>query len=194
MKTYTPSMNCITLIQHYENCLTPMHKKNGTELCYKAYKDPKGIPTIGWGSIYIWEEKDGKPWVSRRVKMTDIITKTQADTWLNWELRHKANDVNFLLKNGKVELTQSMFDSLVSFAYNIGSDIDEDTKAEGLGDSTLLKMILENPNNIAIQAEFEKWRNKGTSFEWGLWRRRKSEANLYFNNKLFFDWVKPVGL
>ena len=75
-------------------------------------------------------------------------------------------------------MTQGQFDALVSFAYNCGSDIDADTKAEGLGDSTLLKKF--NARDLdGTEIEWMKWVSPGSNVENGLRRRRKAELELF---------------
>ena len=74
--------------------------------------------------------------------------------------------------------TQGQFDALVSFAYNVGLDIDDDTAAEGLGDSTLLRKHKAG-DYAGAKAEFLKWvKNDGVVMK-GLTRRRAAEAALY---------------
>ncbi|MFM7238642.1 MAG: lysozyme, partial [Cyanobium sp.] len=76
----------------------------------EAYRDPVGIWTIGYGSIW-------QPEARRAVREGDVISKAQADQWLEQEVRDKAKGVAPLCS---APLTQSMFDALVSFAYNLG--------------------------------------------------------------------------
>lgn len=147
----------IKLIQSFESCKL------------KAYKDSKGIPTIGWGNTYY---ENGKA-----VKLDDKITQERANLLFKIILEKFEKDVNFLIKS---KINQNQFDALVSFAYNVGSDIDNDTIAEGLGDSTLLKKININPNDPLIKNQFLLWINKGSSFEKGLTKRRRAESDLYF--------------
>lgn len=135
----------------------------------KAYKVGSDRPTIGWGNTFY---EDGTP-----VKLGDKITQERADKLFLIKLGEFEKDVNNLLK---VTVSQNQFDTLVSFAYNVGSDIDTDTKAEGLGDSTLLKKVNANPNDPSIRNEFMKWVSKGSIFEKGLTKRRKEEADMYF--------------
>lgn len=149
---------------------------------FVAYPDSKTIWTIGWGSTF---HKNGK-----RVKQGDKLTKAQVDELFNIDVAKFSQGVQFLLKGKAV--TQQQFDALVSFGYNVGLDIDDDTKAEGLGDSTLLKKVLANPNDPSIKDEFIKWRNKGTSFEKGLLRRRLAEAHYYFTGQLKFEWDAEI--
>jgi len=134
------------------------------------YLDGKKIATIGVGNTWY---PNGK-----KVTMKDPpITKEFADQMFGTILAMFEKDVNFLLQNHVV--TQNQFDALVSFAYNVGPDIDADTIAEGLGDSTLLKKVLANPNDPTIFAEFMKWVSKGTVNEKGLTARRSAEATIY---------------
>jgi GH24 family phage-related lysozyme (muramidase) len=75
-----------------------------------AYKDTRGIWTIGWGSIFM---PDGS-----RVGETSIISKREADKLLSDRLNKEF--VPAIQRNIKVPLTQSMFDACVLMAYNMG--------------------------------------------------------------------------
>lgn len=133
-----------------------------------------GVPTIGFGSTYY---EDG-----RRVKLTDEpILRARAEELLKNVLNGFEEDVNYLVTS---RINQNQFDALVSFTYNLGSDIDDDVIPEGLGDSTLLKKVNKNPNDETIANEFKKW-NKATingkrQILKGLVKRRNEEAFLYF--------------
>ena len=85
---------------------------------------------------------------------------------------------------GKVVITQSMFDSLLSFQYNLGS--------AALAGSTLLKKVLANSNDKSIKDEFIRWRNMGSSFEKGLLLRRLSEYHLYSTGKIEYNLLLDV--
>ena len=146
-----------TLIKHFESCKL------------EAYKDSVGIWTIGWGNT---KYENGAP-----VKKGDEIPQWRADQLFGRIVQRFVNDVNYLTKD--VYLKNHQFDALVSFAYNVGSDIDLDNVSEGLGDSTLLKLVLNNPANPDISKEFLKWNKAGGKVLAGLTRRRKSEAHLY---------------
>lgn len=152
----TISHKGITLIKSFESC----------EL--KAYQKKGDRPTIGWGNTFYL---NGTP-----VKLGDTITQSEADKLFLNIVKSFEKDVNQLVKS---EINQNQFDALVSFAYNLGSDIDLDTIAEGLGDSTLLKKVNLNPNDPTIKGEFMKWVSKGTIFEKGLTRRRAAEYAHY---------------
>lgn len=86
------SDNGLNLIKRFEGChLT-------------AYKDPVGIPTIGYGHI-------------KGVKLGMKITQAQADAYLKQDVVTAEKAV------GKYSYpyTQDQFDALVSFTYNCGA-------------------------------------------------------------------------
>lgn len=138
----------------------------------KPYLCSSGIPTIGWGStIY----PNGV-----RVCITDkTITKERAQEIFDWHLSLFEKEVNSLVVG--VNLSQNQFDALLSFAYNVGTDIDQDNIPEGLGDSTLLKKVKINPNDQLIKKEFLKWNKSKGVVSKGLATRRKQESDIYFN-------------
>jgi lysozyme len=132
-----------------------------------AYPDPgssDGRPwTIGWGHT--------GPEVYRGL----VWTQDQADAAFVADLARFERGVMDLVK---VPLTQGQFDALVCFAYNVGLDIDADTQAEGLGDSTLLRKV--NAGDFAgAAAEFGKWNKNDGQVMRGLTRRRAAERALF---------------
>lgn len=75
-----------------------------------AYRDTRGILTIGWGSTLM---PDGTP-----VTPTSVITKAQADEQL---ARRLATEFEPGVRRVvKVPITQSMYDACVSLVYNMG--------------------------------------------------------------------------
>tara|TARA_R110000868_G_scaffold344592_1_gene605634 strand:+ start:90 stop:551 length:462 start_codon:yes stop_codon:yes gene_type:complete len=144
----------IALIQEYEDC------------SLTAYPDPKtgGAPwTIGWGTT--------GPGIGPGL----VWTQEECDRRFAEHLEQFERDVMSLVSS---PMTQGQFDALVSFAYNCGSDIDADTKAEGLGDSTLLKKF--NARDLdGTEIEWMKWVSPGSNVENGLRRRRKAELVLF---------------
>jgi lysozyme len=108
---------------------------------------------------------------------------TRALVMLDADIDTFERDVTYLLSlhpqgTSSKMVTQAQFDALVSFAFNCGSDIDQDTKAEGLGDSTLLKHHKAGRFDAAEKA-FHSWIYGGGKKLPGLVKRRKSEADLY---------------
>lgn len=140
----------------------------------KPYRCSSGEWTNGWGNTI---GVTGK---------TPPITAAQADKDLARNVAQFERDVNELVK---VPLTQGQFDALVCFAFNVGSDIDDDAIAEGLGDSTLLRKL--NAGDYAGAArQFDLWVN-GTDPATGkriklagLVRRRAVERKLFETGKL----------
>jgi lysozyme len=127
----------------------------------QAYQDSKAIWTIGWGNT---QYENGI-----RVKKGDVLTQQRADELFATILLSFEYGVT---KRVGASVTQAMFDALISFSYNLGLG--------NLDKSTLLKKVNANPLDATIRLEFMKWVNKGSSFEKGLTRRRKAEADLYF--------------
>ena len=127
-----------------------------------AYLCPAKIPTIGYGNTFY---EDGTP-----VKIGDTITQERATELLKNLLVKFESYVNKYVKS---TITQEQYDALVSFCYNIG--------AGNLAKSTLLKKVNLNPKDATIRDEFMKWNKAGGKELLGLTRRRKAEADLYFN-------------
>lgn len=145
----------IALIKRFEQCRLKAYAATEKER-------QRGIWTIGWGK-------------TTGVREGDTCTQEQADEWFLDDLARFEDGVNRLVT---VPLTQPQFDALVSFAYNVGLDIDEDTKAEGLGDSTLLKLVNAGQFNAAAN-EFGKWIRQDGQIVNGLVARREAEKTLF---------------
>lgn len=152
----------IELIKHFEG------------LSLKPYLCPAKVPTIGWGNTFY---QNGK-----KVTMKDApITREKADEILLFVISLFEKDVDSLVK---ANLQPYQRDALISFAYNVGSDIDADDIPEGLGDSTLLKRINANPKDPSITNEFLKWNKANGQINPGLIRRRTIEAHYYNTGKV----------
>jgi lysozyme len=128
-----------------------------------AYKDPgpSGLPiTIGWGST---RDETGGP-----IKLGDRWSKERADARFAADLDKFERGVIETLNGSHV--SQSQFDALVSFAYNLGLG--------NLGGSTLLKKHRAG-DYVGAANEFQKWNRAGGKVLNGLTRRRAAEAALY---------------
>ena len=75
--------------------------------------------------------------------------------------------------------------ALVRQRVHVGLDEDGDGKAEGLGDSTLLKLVNKG-DLIAAAKEFPKWNKVGGKVSPGLVRRRAAEKFYFETGKLHF--------
>lgn len=156
----------IALIQEFEG-----YAKKLPDGSVEAYADPGtgGAPwTIGWGST---TDEAGQP-----IKRGTVWPKERAAARFADHVGEFAEKVWSLVKD--VPTTQNQFDALVSFAYNVGADIDADTIAEGLGDSTLLKKH-RTGDYAGAQGQFAVWNKAAGKVMPGLTRRRAAEAELY---------------
>lgn len=146
----------------YPDPASPMgrgdYPKNGPDVS-------KGAPwTIGFGAT--------GPGITRGT----VWTLAQAERAFDRHIAEFSAGVSRLI--GSAPTTQAQFDALVSFAYNVGLDIDQDTRAEGLGDSTLLRKHLAGDYEGAAR-EFGKWNKAAGRVIPGLTKRRAAEAALY---------------
>ena len=137
------SKNGMTLTEGFESC------------ALAAYKDIKGILTIGWGhtgpDVY-----EGLVW-----------TQTQAEATLLADVQHATNTVNAIVT---VPLTQNEFDALVDFAFNCGCN--------AFKSSTMLTLL--NQGNYAEAAtQFDLWDHAAGKVVAGLLRRRQAETDLF---------------
>ena len=122
----------------------------------KAYKCPGGVWTIGYGH-------------TAGVKPGMVITEAQAEEYLRSDLAVFEKVVNAQ----NLDLTQNMFDALVSFTFNVG--------VGNFNRSTLLAKTKVDPQDNSIMDEFLRWvYSKGRVLP-GLQRRRLAEMKLYFS-------------
>lgn len=116
------------------------------------YRDSAGVPTIGYGNTYYYNDKGEMV----KVTMSDKpISKAEAKK-LKIEITNKdfAPAVNRLLeKEIKAgQISQNMFDALISLAYNIGT--------AGLAKSSVIRHLKNGDKKRAGEA-FLLWRNAG---------------------------------
>jgi len=146
-----------------ENKIAMKTSNNGIELIKRheglrlnAYKCTSGKLTIGYGH-------------TKGVKIGQTITEEEAERLLREDLIVAENEIN----RHNLNLNQNQFDALVSFVFNVGIG--------NFQTSTLLKKIKLDPNNKSIENEFKRWVYSGGKVSLGLIKRRKEEAELYFN-------------
>ena len=135
----------------------------GLEL--RAYKDSKGIWTIGIGTI---RYPNGA-----MVKQGDVITQAQAYEYMEYEVKDTVNRLNILLKG--INVNQNQFDAIVSLTYNIGIG--------GFKRSSVYSAMKINTKDPKIEEYWLRW-NKETKDgvkvpSKGLTNRRKKEYQLY---------------
>jgi len=131
----------------------------------QAYRDAVSVVTIGYGH-------------TRTARLGQVISAGDAEALLRADLDGFEAGVARLVTR---PIEQSQFDALVSFAFNVGLDIDADRRAEGLGDSTLLALVNAGRDQDAA-IEFVKWNKAGGRPLLGLTRRRLAEAQLFLED------------
>ena len=133
------------------------HLKKFEGCRYETYLDIGGVPTIGYGST------------GSHVQMGMQIDEAEAERLLRKDLETAEKCVNNCVK---VSLTQSQFDALVSFVYNVGCG--------SLGRSTLLQYLNDGQDDLAAK-EFLRWNKVRGVVVAGLTRRRESERDLFLS-------------
>ena len=98
----------------------------------KAYKDSKGVATIGWGH-------------TQGVKLGQVITQAKAEEFLEHDLWVASR---FPTTIAKID-TQGKFDAVVDFIFNLG--------VAKFKTSTLYRKILAGAPTKDIQEEFRRW-------------------------------------
>lgn len=136
----------LDLIKRFEGC----------EL--EAYQDAVGIWTIGYGHTGSDVHKGLK------------ITQAQADAILAKDVERFASGV---AANVRVAITQSEFDALVSFAFNVG--------LTAFRTSTLLKLLNDNSDRSVVATQFLRWNKAGDKVLEGLTKRRNAEKELFLS-------------
>jgi len=124
-----------------------------------AYRDAAGVWTIGYGHT----AAAGPPVPAAGL----TITAAEADAILGRDLARFEAAVSRLVT---VALSQSEFDALVSFAFNVGEG--------ALGRSTLLRK-LNAGDRAGAAAEFGRWNKAGGRVLAGLTRRRAEERAVF---------------
>lgn len=148
--SYQPSQDAIDLIKKYEGCKLT------------AYQDSVGVWTIGYGSTRIGNNP---------VKEGDTITQAQADQLL---IDHINTEVKpAIASKVKAPITQSMFDSLCSFTYNVGGG--------AFGRSTL-NSDLNAANYTTAANNFSMYNKAGGNVLAGLTARRNAEQQLFLKD------------
>lgn len=142
------TQNGISLIKRFEGFET------------EIYLDAAGLPTIGYGHLLRAGEakmfKNGiSPEAGEALLIKDVLSAECA-----------------VLRLIKAPLTDSQFDALVSFTFNLGSG--------ALQRSTLRRKI-NREEHEEIPAEFMRWVWAGGRKLKGLIRRRDAEVHLYIS-------------
>jgi GH24 family phage-related lysozyme (muramidase) len=148
------------LIKRFEGCAERLPDGR-----LKAYKKPGDPWTIGWGITGAMP--DGRP-------VTDglVITQQEADTALEWFVRSVSDPLTRKHFNAQ---SQAEFDALSSWVFNINQG-----KLER-GEYSLPALVNLRARDLdAVIAKWIQYKNPGTIFEQGLYRRRLAELCMFF--------------
>lgn len=171
MKTSEQGIN---LIKFFES----LHDGDLSKIGLQPKLCPAGIWTAGYGRTLTDLDGSYLKGVEGYRRMLEIypdletITESEAVEMLEEDLVTRESMINSL----GLKLTQYQFDSLVSFAYNVGFG--------SLQSSTLLKRI--KGANGSIYDAFAMWNRADGKVLKGLVKRREAEANLFINGVLKF--------
>lgn len=147
----------LAIVKAFESCMQSVKGQPGM---FKAYVDPVGVLTIGWGHT-----NDHMPKFTRET----VWTQGQCDQALAGDMATFEAHVNRL---AKVPLEQHEFDALVSWAFNTGGPA-----------TASIWTALNSGKKSLIPGKLAEW-NKGTVKGQkvvlnGLTRRRKAEGLLF---------------
>lgn len=179
MITYSPAIIARAIAQ--ATSISLMFE--GCELV--AYPDPgTGAEpwTIGRGSTEI----DGRP-----VRPGDTCTETQADAWMQQDLRASFNVVIHALT---VELNGDQLGALTSFVNNVGPG--EAGVKDGFiwlanGEHSTMLTLIEAGNFTAAAGQFQLWNRGGGRPMRGLTRRRSVERSVFLGQLDMRSEISP---
>lgn len=140
-----PSQACIEFIKEWE------------KLRLVAYQDGGGVWTIGWGH-------------TEYVEPGDTCTEQEAEEFLRQDVQEAAGAIDDFVD---VEMTQPMYDALVSWAYNCGR--------EAVKNSTLVRLLNAGHSKEVVAAQLPRWNKDNGKVVPGLTRRREAERVLFLS-------------
>lgn len=147
---------------------------------YNLYNDPVGHCTIGIGHLVHKGNCDGSD--ASEQEFLEGITEDRAHELLRSDIAVAERAVNDYVT---VPLTQSQFDALVSFAYNIGSG--------NFRNSDLLAK-LNTGDYDSVPKELNKWIYGGGKVLPGLKTRRSDEGSLFQSEVMDSDASRMITL
>ena len=147
------------------------HLKQLEDLRTEVYLDSGGEPTIGIGHLLTRaERRSGKIIIGQTVgDYREGLTVDQCWQLLEQDLDPAENAVENLVK---LPLTDTQFDTLVSFTFNVG--------VEAFTGSTLLKK-LNSGDYESVPAQLRRWIFDNGQAVQGLANRREKEIDLWLS-------------
>jgi GH24 family phage-related lysozyme (muramidase) len=139
-----------------------------------AYADTGGVWTVGFGSTYNHDR-------NRKVQRGDIVTRSQAERWMGIDQAEFIRQANQFIR---VRLNSVQSTAICDYIYN-----------RGIGNflrTQLDELINANPNDHRIFNELLNTgiRDRLGNTLWGLGRRRRSQAWLYFTGQIRYDFPR----
>jgi lysozyme len=129
----------------------------------QLYNDPVGHCTIGCGHLVHHGPING----SEPEEFKRGITRARGLELLQDDASTASHEIT---RSVKVRLSQSQYDALISFAFNVGNG--------AFRDSTLLK-LLNQGDYASVPAQLNRWTKAGGKTLPGLVRRRRAEGALF---------------
>jgi lysozyme len=136
----------------------------------KFIEEHEGFASTPYCGIDYWNQTVGYGHVITDGEIIGPLTQESAETLLRNDLKTYEESVNKEFKG--VKLTQAQFDSLVSFAYNLGANIWSSTP----------KLVADIKNGApadVIKSDFENCDHCGGVAVQGLLNRRNDEWKVY---------------
>lgn len=184
------------------------------EVAFYPYKDVSGYWTIGYGHAKTtaasksWSEEraisefneDIKTMIGDQYLLTDdrpYLTAEGATALLNADLNDGpyVNAVSeWAVRNG-VKLTQTQFDALVSFCYNLGPALWQNDSSKFYLKSAIISHRSGNDAKAdqVIEGFCRYMKSSGKNYK-GLWYRRRNEAELFLEGDYALDREKKFTL
>lgn len=153
------SDNGLNLIKKFEGCILQSYDDFNNKVVSNSDDSVRGTLTIGYGHI-------------EGVYKGQIISLCEAEEMLKRDMIKYCNQVDEVINDTNIPftITQGVYDAFVSFDYNLGQGCLRTLLANGTRDKqTVADMMLE-------------YRNKGSQWEEGLFRRRKAERELFLTD------------
>jgi len=137
--------------------------EEGNEPALTAYQDSARVWTIGYGSIYNFDQQ-------RPVQEGDTIDAATSENWLEQEANNKLQFVQSLVT---VPINNNQLVALGSFTYNVGES--------AFQNSTLLKLLNSGADINTVANQFNRWIYAGGKVVNGLINRRNAEKALFLS-------------
>lgn len=140
------------------------HIKSHEALRLRAYLDPVGVWTIGWGS-------------TRGVWAGMVVDESEAERRFQDDAAEAVRTIYRHLPADLIEsLPQLSFDALVSFIFNVGGQAFSNPKTEGRTD---FHRVITGPSLADVAAQMRRWVYGGGRVLPGLVKRREQEASMW---------------